>query len=168
MTEDAEFEKLLSTFIGAAREHLEFEETRVWPELRTARNTERAAELGSQIADRKKTAPTWPYPHASLAGRPQGGRACRRCAGQGTRRGDRPGQRLTRSRPDRGGERALENKDNGHEPLARIASIYRVNPDGTIEALESASVEATEVATMFVTLEGIVMVIRPATRRRPG
>jgi hypothetical protein len=62
----------------------------------------------------------------------------------------------------------LENKDNGHDPPARIVGIYRVNPDGTIEALESARVEATEEATMFVTLEGIVMVIRPATRRRPG
>lgn len=168
MTEDAEFEKLLSTFIGAAREHIEFEETRVWPELRTARNTERAADLGSQIADRKKTAPTRPYPHASLAGRPQGGRACRRRAGQGTRRGDRPEQRLTRSRPDRGGERALGKQGHGHGPLARTASIYKVNPDGTIETLEPASVEATGEATMFVTLEGIVMVIRPATRRRPG
>ena len=61
--DDAEFEELLGTFIGAAREHIEFEETRVWPGLRTALNTERAAELGTQIADGKKTAPTRPHPH---------------------------------------------------------------------------------------------------------
>jgi hypothetical protein len=60
---DAEFEKLLGRFIGAAREHIQFEETAVWPGLRTALNTERAAELGTQIAEGKKTAPTRPHPH---------------------------------------------------------------------------------------------------------
>ena len=60
---DAEFEKLLGTFTGAAREHIQFEETAVWPGLRTALNTERAAELGTQIAVGKKTAPTRPHPH---------------------------------------------------------------------------------------------------------
>jgi hypothetical protein len=34
----------------------------VWPGLRTALNTERAAELGTQIAEGKKTAPTGPHP----------------------------------------------------------------------------------------------------------
>ena len=60
---DTEFEKLLGTFIGAAREHIQFEETQVWPGLRSALNTERAAELGTQIAEGKKTAPTRPHPH---------------------------------------------------------------------------------------------------------
>ena len=60
---DAEFEKLLGTFIGAAREHIQFEETAVWPGLRAALNSERAAELGTQIAAGKKTAPTRPHPH---------------------------------------------------------------------------------------------------------
>jgi hypothetical protein len=60
---DAEFEKLLGRFIGAAREHIQFEETAVWPGLRTALNTERAAELGTQIAEGNKTAPTRPHPH---------------------------------------------------------------------------------------------------------
>lgn len=59
---DAEFENLLGTFTGAAREHIRFEETAVWPGLRTALNTERAAELGTQIAAGKKTAPTRPHP----------------------------------------------------------------------------------------------------------
>ena len=35
---DAEFEKLLGTFTVAAREHIQFEETAVWPGLRTALN----------------------------------------------------------------------------------------------------------------------------------
>ena len=61
---DAEFEKLLGTFIGAARDHIEFEETQVWPAMRTALNSDRAAELGIQIAEGKKTAPTRPHPHA--------------------------------------------------------------------------------------------------------
>jgi hypothetical protein len=39
--------------------------------------------------------------------------------------------------------------DNTEEPLAKIAGIYRVNSDGTIEALESARVEAAEKASMF-------------------
>jgi hemerythrin-like domain-containing protein len=60
---DTEFEKLLGMFIGAAREHIQFEETQVWPGLRSALNTERAAELGTQIAEGKKTAPTRPHPH---------------------------------------------------------------------------------------------------------
>jgi hypothetical protein len=35
----------------------------VWPGLRTALNTERAAELGTQIAAGKKTAATRSHPH---------------------------------------------------------------------------------------------------------
>jgi hemerythrin-like domain-containing protein len=60
---DAEFEDLLGTFIGAAREHIEFEETQVWPGLRVVLPAETAAELGSKITEGKKTAPTRPHPH---------------------------------------------------------------------------------------------------------
>jgi hemerythrin-like domain-containing protein len=60
---DGEFEKLLATFIVDAREHIEFEEMQVWPGMRTALNSQRAAELGTQIAEGKKTAPTRPHPH---------------------------------------------------------------------------------------------------------
>jgi len=60
---DPEFEVLLGTFTGAAREHIEFEETEVWPGLRAVLPAEAAAELGSKIADGKKTAPTRPHPH---------------------------------------------------------------------------------------------------------
>jgi len=61
--DDPEFEEFLGTFTGAAREHIEFEETHVWPGLRAALPAETAAELGSKIADGKKTAPTRPHPH---------------------------------------------------------------------------------------------------------
>jgi len=60
---DAEFEKLLGTFVMDAREHIAFEETQVWPGLRTALTAEMAGELGGKIAEGKKTAPTRPHPH---------------------------------------------------------------------------------------------------------
>ncbi len=60
---DADFEKLLSAFIVDARKHIEFEESQVWPLLRTALPSETSAELGSKIAEGKKTAPTRPHPH---------------------------------------------------------------------------------------------------------
>ena len=60
---DAEFEKLLGRFVMDAREHIEFEETQVWPLLRTALPAETSAELGEKIAEGKKTAPTRPHPH---------------------------------------------------------------------------------------------------------
>jgi Hemerythrin HHE cation binding domain len=61
---DPEFDKLLTTFTGAARKHIEFEETEVWPGLRTLLPADKAAELGRKITDGKKTAPTRPHPHA--------------------------------------------------------------------------------------------------------
>jgi hemerythrin-like domain-containing protein len=60
---DLEFEKLLGKFIVDARAHIAFEETQVWPGLRTALSSEEANELGSKIAEGKKTAPTRPHPH---------------------------------------------------------------------------------------------------------
>jgi hemerythrin-like domain-containing protein len=60
---DADFEKLLAEFTVAARQHIEFEETRVWPGLRTAITAEKAAELGAKIADGKSSVPTRPHPH---------------------------------------------------------------------------------------------------------
>jgi hemerythrin-like domain-containing protein len=58
-----EFEALLGEFIAAAREHIAFEETQVWPALRSALTGPEAAELGDKIAQAKKTAPTRPHPH---------------------------------------------------------------------------------------------------------
>jgi hemerythrin-like domain-containing protein len=60
---DAEFERLLGKFIVDAREHIEFEETQVWPLMRTALPAEQAEEIGTKIAEGKKTAPTRPHPH---------------------------------------------------------------------------------------------------------
>jgi Hemerythrin HHE cation binding domain len=60
---DAEFERLLGQFIVAGREHIAFEETQVWPGLRAALSPEVASELGTKLAEGKKTAPTRPHPH---------------------------------------------------------------------------------------------------------
>jgi Hemerythrin HHE cation binding domain len=59
---DAEFERLLGTFITAGREHIAFEETRVWPGLRAALSSQAAEDLGTRLAEGKKTAPTRPHP----------------------------------------------------------------------------------------------------------
>jgi Hemerythrin HHE cation binding domain len=64
---DADFEMLLGNFINAAREHIAFEETQVWPGLRSALPAEVAAELGTKIAEGKSTAPTRPHPHTPPA-----------------------------------------------------------------------------------------------------
>jgi hemerythrin-like domain-containing protein len=49
--DDADFERLLARFILDAREHIEFEESQVWPLLRSALTAEKSAELGSKIAE---------------------------------------------------------------------------------------------------------------------
>jgi len=60
---DSQFEERLGTFIKAAREHIDFEETQVWPTLRSALSADAAEELGTKIAEGKRTAPTRPHPH---------------------------------------------------------------------------------------------------------
>jgi hemerythrin-like domain-containing protein len=60
--DDEGFESLLATFIGAGREHIAFEETTVWPSLRSVLSAEQAEELGSKLEGAKKTAPTRPHP----------------------------------------------------------------------------------------------------------
>jgi hemerythrin-like domain-containing protein len=57
-----EFEKLLAVFTAAAREHIEFEETQVWPKLRKALSKQEATEIGKQLREGKKTAPDKPEP----------------------------------------------------------------------------------------------------------
>ena len=61
--EDAEFEKLLAQFVKDGREHIAFEESRVWPRLRAALSAEQAGEIGRKLEEGKKTAPTRPHPH---------------------------------------------------------------------------------------------------------
>ena len=60
---DTRFEELLGEFIAAAREHIAFEEDQVWPGMRSALSAEVAGDLGTKIAEGKKTAPTRPHPH---------------------------------------------------------------------------------------------------------
>jgi hemerythrin-like domain-containing protein len=59
---DPEFEKLIAEFIRAGREHIDYEETQVWPGLRVALTAEQSQELGSKMQAGKKTAPTRPHP----------------------------------------------------------------------------------------------------------
>jgi hypothetical protein len=61
--ENPEFEKLLADIIRAGREHIDYEETRVWPGLRSALTAQQAEELGGKLEAAKKTAPTRPHPH---------------------------------------------------------------------------------------------------------
>jgi hemerythrin-like domain-containing protein len=61
--DEAEFERLLAKFVVDAREHIEFEESQVWPPLRAALPGEISAGLGTKIAEGKKSAPTRPHPH---------------------------------------------------------------------------------------------------------
>jgi hemerythrin-like domain-containing protein len=60
---DPEFEKLLAEFIRAGREHIDYEESQVWPGLRAALTEQQAEELGRKLKAGKKTAPTRPHPH---------------------------------------------------------------------------------------------------------
>jgi hypothetical protein len=64
---EPEFEKLLAEFTGAAREHIDFEETQVWPGLRAALTAEQSQEIGSKMEAGKKTAPTRPATRSPTA-----------------------------------------------------------------------------------------------------
>lgn len=59
---DPQFAKLLGQFISAGREHIQFEETQVWPNLRAVLSEQEADELGRKLEKAKKTAPTRPHP----------------------------------------------------------------------------------------------------------
>jgi hemerythrin-like domain-containing protein len=61
--EDREFEVQLSQFTSAGRAHIAFEETTVWPDLRSVLTAEEAEHLGRQLEEGKETAPTRPHPH---------------------------------------------------------------------------------------------------------
>ena len=62
--EDDEFEALLAQFTSAGRAHIAFEESVVWPHLRSVLTTEQADSLGRQLAEGKENAPTRPHPKA--------------------------------------------------------------------------------------------------------
>ena len=51
--DDPEFETLLGTFTTAAREHIAFEELKVWPSLREMLTRTAAEELGTELSQAK-------------------------------------------------------------------------------------------------------------------
>jgi hemerythrin-like domain-containing protein len=59
-----EFDEVIADFVPAARRHIEFEETQVWPALRDALSSAEAGELGEELARAKGRGPTRPHPHA--------------------------------------------------------------------------------------------------------
>lgn len=61
--DDEQFEARLSEFIQAGRAHIAFEEAAVWPSLRATLSAEQADDLGRELEQGKKTAPTRPHPH---------------------------------------------------------------------------------------------------------
>ena len=58
-----EFDQVIAGFIPAARRHIEFEETRVWPGLRDALSSAEARELGDKLSQARELGPTRPHPH---------------------------------------------------------------------------------------------------------
>ena len=60
--DDEGFEALLATFIRAGRTHIAFEEMTVWPSLRDVLTFAEADDLGRELQDAKKHAPTRPHP----------------------------------------------------------------------------------------------------------
>ncbi len=59
---DAEFEPMLAAFTIAARAHIAFEETQVWPGLREVITHVQLEVLADDIAEAKKRGPTRPHP----------------------------------------------------------------------------------------------------------
>ncbi|MCW2902337.1 MAG: hemerythrin cation binding protein [Streptosporangiaceae bacterium] len=60
---DPKFEELVLRFIPEGREHITYEENRVWPELQKVLSPEEGDELGDKLEKGKKIAPTRPHPH---------------------------------------------------------------------------------------------------------
>ncbi|MFE7742743.1 hemerythrin domain-containing protein [Nocardia sp. NPDC057455] len=58
----SEFEEALTRFIPAARAHIEFEQSEVWPAFADAIPPETSNELGRKMAAAKAMAPTRPHP----------------------------------------------------------------------------------------------------------
>jgi Hemerythrin HHE cation binding domain len=61
------FEKLLSAFTRAAREHFDFEERQVWPRLRSALTAKATGELAGRILAARQAVPTPPFPRESAS-----------------------------------------------------------------------------------------------------
>jgi hemerythrin superfamily protein len=61
--ERAGFEALIRQFLTIGRAHIDFEETRVWPGVRLALSEQELDELGAQLVQGKRLAPTRPHPN---------------------------------------------------------------------------------------------------------
>jgi hypothetical protein len=61
------FEKLLSAFTQAAREHFDFEERHVWPRLRSALTAKAVDELAGRILAARQAVPAPPFPRESAS-----------------------------------------------------------------------------------------------------
>ena len=72
-SDDDEFDELLAEIIPAVRRNLEFEEVRVWPQLRQALSPFQARELGDKIREATERAAARPQPRGPA--RPKGRRA---------------------------------------------------------------------------------------------
>jgi hemerythrin-like domain-containing protein len=60
---DPGFEALIRQFIAIGRAHIDFEETRVWPGVRLALSEQELDEVGAQLEQAKRLAPTRPHPN---------------------------------------------------------------------------------------------------------
>lgn len=58
-----ERDRLIHAVARAAREHIAYEQDEVWPRLRPVLSAKEAEELGTQLAEAKRTAPTRPHSH---------------------------------------------------------------------------------------------------------
>ena len=56
-------EALLGQIIAISRVHIDFEETQVWPGVRLALSEQELGDLGVQLEQAKRLAPTRPHPH---------------------------------------------------------------------------------------------------------
>jgi hypothetical protein len=54
---------LLRQVIAISRAHIDFEETQVWPGVRLALSEQELGDLGGQLEQAKRLAPTRPHPH---------------------------------------------------------------------------------------------------------
>lgn len=59
---EADYHEALAEFIKAGREHIAFEQDRVWPLFAAAVGGDELARLGEKLAIAKKVAPTRPHP----------------------------------------------------------------------------------------------------------
>lgn len=60
--DQSDFEEMVSRIVADGREHIDYEQSQVWPKLRSALSAQELAELGEKMAKAKVMAPTRPHP----------------------------------------------------------------------------------------------------------